>query len=492
MVIIAALAVVYILLRIWHLTDSCLWFDEIFGVHAAEHSWAEMFSFIAQDLIHPPLFYALLKLWILIGGNDLFWLRSFPVLFSILALVPFYFLCRQLKLNHLTITGALAFLACNGALIKYSQEVRMYSLVLFFTLFSMWFFTRFLHLGKNIRLLTIVNILLVYTHYFGWLVVAAEVISILILQRIKIRQTLIMFGITLLSFAPWIIAIFRASQINADVSQNIGWIPKPNLHQIVIFFFDLIEPFYFQTSSSENHSNYLIVIPILIIIAGAKINYLINFRTVNEPARQDLWMLYFFIAVPVFLAFFLSWILPVSIWGTRHLIIVFIPVAILTAAFLESLKPEILKYSALFVLTALFMAAFVIEIRRPKQEFIWCAWENLADTPGTGKIYVFEDLIAYHFWFAKRNDSNVQVIKINNIDGLIEDKAYFLPRGFEDVKSVGTQEISVDSFHIAFRAKEFDQNNQPLKFFADKGYKIGAPQFIEAGKDRAFLVEIKK
>lgn len=488
-------ALVYILLRFWHLTDSCLWFDEIFGIHAAELSWAEMFNFVARDLIHPPLFYFFLKIWLLIGGDGLFWVRGFPVLFSILALVPFYFLCRQLKLNYLIMTTALAFLACNGALIKYSQEVRMYSLVLFFALFSMWFFTRFLHLGKNIRLLTIVNVLLIYTHYFGWFVVLAEVISILVLQRIKIRQILIMFGITLLSFAPWIFAIFRASQINSDVSQNIGWIPKPNLQQIIIFFFDLVEPFYFQSSSAEPHSNFYIVIPILLIIAGAKIYYLTNFNTVNEPPRQDFWMLYFFIAIPIFLALLLSWILPFSIWETRHLIIVFVPIAIFAAALIQSLKPEIVKYATLAALALLFITAFVIESKRPNQEFIRCAWENPAnrvEPNKTEKIYVFEDLVDYQFRFAERKNPSIKIIKIENLEGITEDRAYFLSRGFEDVKKINFDEIAGDNFYIAFRAKDFNLTEQPLKFLIEKGYKIGTPQIVEALGIKAFLVEVKK
>lgn len=482
----------YILVRFRHLTDSCLWFEEIFGIHAAGHSWSEMLNFVAQNLIHPPLFYILLKIWMLIGGGDLFWLRSFPVLFSILALVPFYFLCRRLKLSRLTFSVALAFLAFNGALIKYAQEVRMYSLVLFFALFSMWFFTRFLHLGKNIWLLTIANILLVYTHYFGWFVVFAEVISILVLQRIKIRQILIMFGITLLGFAPWIFAVFRVSQINADVSQNVGRIPKPNLTEIIYFLFDLIEPFYFQAGNTESHSNFFIVIPILLIVAGAKIFYLINFKSVNEPARQDFWMLYFFIAVPIVLAFILSWILPVSIWGTRHLIIVFVPTAVLIAAFVEILKPKILKYAALVVLAVIFCSAFFINLNSPKQEFIWCAWENLAENVESGKIYAFEGLVAYHLWFAERKNPNVQIIKVNNLEGVIKDKAYFPPRGFDDVKTVGAEEITGRSFYIAFRDKNFNQNAQPIKFFVEKGYKISVPQTIEAQSEKAFLIKITK
>src|ERR1044072_8531373 len=115
--ILAAICLVYIALRFWNLTASCLWFDEIFSIHAAAHEWENLFGFVAQDLIHPPLFYVLLKIWISVGGESLFWLRFFPVFFSIAALVPFYFLCRALKLDYSTIALAFTFLAANGALI---------------------------------------------------------------------------------------------------------------------------------------------------------------------------------------------------------------------------------------------------------------------------------------------------------------------------------------------------------------------------------------
>src|SRR5690242_4508548 len=84
-----SVGVIYACLRVWNLTASCLWFDEIFSVHAAEHNWQSLFSFVARDLIHPPLFYVLLKIWILAGGESLIWLRLFPVFFSLLALIPF-------------------------------------------------------------------------------------------------------------------------------------------------------------------------------------------------------------------------------------------------------------------------------------------------------------------------------------------------------------------------------------------------------------------
>jgi len=49
--------VLFLLARLWHLTANCLWFDEIFSLHAAEHSWRTLLPFAAADLVHPPLFY---------------------------------------------------------------------------------------------------------------------------------------------------------------------------------------------------------------------------------------------------------------------------------------------------------------------------------------------------------------------------------------------------------------------------------------------------
>lgn len=491
-VIIAACAV-FILLRFWNLTDTCLWFDEIFSVHAAEHNWQNLFRFVAQDLIHPPLFYVLLKLWISIGGESLFWLRLFPVTFSILALAPFYFLCKQLKLNYATIALALAFFAFNGALIKYAQEVRMYAPLLFFSLVSIWLFTRFLQLGKNIWILSIVNVLLIYTHYFGWFVVLAEVLAILILQRIKIRQILIMMGICLVSFVPWIYAIFRALETNADIRQNIGWISRPGLTILFQFLFDLIEPFYFQASSDQTPSNYPISIPILLIIFTAKIFFLARYEALGETQKRDLWMLVIFIKTPLLLAFLLSWILPVSIWGSRHLIIVFAPVAILLALFFDSIRERMLKIILLSALFILFFIAFILELNRPQQTFIWCAWENLAqnlDKNQPAKIYAFEDLNAYHLWFALRERENIQVQKIKSIEEIKEDKAYFLPRGFDSVTSV--DDFEGERFWIAFPEKEWNLQKPPLKNLIEKGYKIGEPKVFEANGLKAFLVEVKK
>jgi len=141
------LIVLYTAARVWRLDVACLWFDEIFSVHAAEHDWGSLISFVANDLIHPPLYYLILKGWIAVGGESIFWLRLLSVIFSVLALAPLLLLCKELKLQNSTTLVALFLLCVNGSLINYTQRVRMYTLLMFLSLFSIWLFSRYFYRG---------------------------------------------------------------------------------------------------------------------------------------------------------------------------------------------------------------------------------------------------------------------------------------------------------------------------------------------------------
>src|SRR6185295_17850883 len=122
------------------------------------------------DIIHPPLFYVLLKLWIALGGESLLWLRLLPVVLSTAALVPLILLSRELKLRANEINLAIALLAVSGYLIKYAQEVRMYSLLFLVTCLSLWLLLKYVNAKSNsitlLAALIAINILLVYSHYY--------------------------------------------------------------------------------------------------------------------------------------------------------------------------------------------------------------------------------------------------------------------------------------------------------------------------------------
>src|SRR5690606_13381133 len=98
----------------------------------------------------------------------------------------------------------------------------------------------------------------------------------------------------------------------------------------------------------------------------------------NETEKQTLILLTIFTTLPILLASVASWILPYSVWGTRHLIFVFPPFAILAAIALTKIKPAPVAGIFLGLIFVLFGAAFLIQMRRGAPVLFECAWENLA------------------------------------------------------------------------------------------------------------------
>lgn len=494
--LIVGLAIAYAATRLWRLTASCLWFDEIFSVHAAEHSWNTILGFVANDLIHPPLFYLFLKLWIGIGGESVFWLRLLPVIFSIAALIPFLLLMRELKRDRSVTILALFFIAFNGSLIKYAQEVRMYSLLMCLSLFSIWLFSRYFIKGKGLVQLIIINIVVVYCHYFGWFVVLSEVAAIVIFQRIKIRAILIMLGSTFVAFLPWAIAVTSFARAGAEVGQNIGWMQKPSLVNIIQLVLSLVEPFYFAASNADPFSIYKVSLPILLILAIGATLFCVKWnRNKTSADSEPLWMLVIFAGMPVLIAFAASWLLPYSIWGTRHLIVIFVPLAILFAIALCEVEQNKLRIALLSLVVLFTGYAFVFNTQRETTQYSWCAWEPLTltyDVPAEAKIYSGEDLVAYHLWFANKAFPARKIIRIEGLHGVKEDKAYFLPRGFAEIEKVSSEELNERQFWIAFRAKSWDPNAAFINDLRGRGYNVGAPMIIDSKIEQAILVEFSR
>lgn len=496
MIAMACLIALYVAVRMWHLTDSCLWFDEIFSIHAAKHSWDGLLQFVALDLIHPPLFYVFLKLWIGIGGERFLWLRLFPVVFSVLSIFPLISLLRELKQNTRVQLICLFLLTFNGTLLKYSQELRMYSLMMCFALFSMWFFARYFFKGKSFIPLVIVNILLVYTHYYGWLVVGSEVAAILIFQRIKWRRIMAMFAITFVGFTPWIYAVWTAAQTGTGLTQNIGRTPRPGAFDLTKLVLNLVEPFYSSPTTADTISIFSIAVPLFLISVVVIGMYLAQRKSFEVIEKQVADLLVLFVVFPIVAAFVGSWILPHSVWGTRHLIAIFAPLAILIAISLTKISAPRLRVAFSTIVVLFVVYAFALALQRSVPQTSWCAWQPFAVQAATekpAKIYVFEDLIAYHFWFAlEHKETPPEVAKIRSIEGVAEDLGYFLPRGFADVKTIDIAEVVDETVWIAYRGSRIDVQQQPLKGFVDRGYKMTKSEVFVAQGENAFLMLLEK
>jgi hypothetical protein len=373
----------------------------------------------------------------------------------------------------------------------------MYSLLMCLSLFSMWLFARYFQKGKSLIALTIVNVVLVWTHYFGWFVIASEVAAVLVFQRIKWRPILTMCGVAVGAFIPWAVSIFLATKDGSGLSQNIGWMQRPGVLEAVKFKLALVEPFYSQASNADPTSIYKVSIPLLIIVSIAVIAFVVGWRHRTIDEKRSVGFLFLFAGVPLTAAFIGSWMLPYSIWGTRHLIIAFPPTLLLIAISLAKLPAANLRVSLITLQLLLISYAAVVYAFQLPPKHIWCEFEAAANEInkfGSTKVYVFEDLAAYHLWFALRNsEKQIDISRIDNVNGMTEDPAYFLPRGFDDVTRRNIPSVTDDSVWIVYRSREFDYTTlPPLKGFDEAGYEINEVETFPAGDWAVYAVRLVK
>lgn len=492
-------SLLYLATRFWQLTASCLWFDEIFSVHAARHSWMSLLGFVVEDIVHPPLFYALLKIWIGIGGDHVLWLRLLPALFAALALGPFLLLCRELKIGLTAVNVAVLLLAISSYFLKYAQTLRMYSLLLLLGLASAWLCMRLMkdQARRVSWALVIVNLLLVYTHYFGWALVAAELIVCAVLAREKfaalVWQTL---GLAV-GFGPWAWAVAGAVVRQRGLQQNIGWAPQPRLGEAVNFYFALHEIHHFRWN--------IIVALVLFVVPLALLIWRV-FRHRRDVAmtatRRTMFVLATFAFTPTAGAFVLSHALPQSIWGGRHLIGAAVFYVLLVAVGLDAVRPALWRTALLVAVGCwLFAAGAAVLVRRPEQN-IWCAWEPLTErvrresaAESVTQIFVFEDLIAYHVWFALDTvqERRLHVVRVRGIASIAEDPAYFLPRLFDDVEvKEGSSAIAGERFWLAFRNSSQNEEDLLLKIVRERGYEIDERFEINTPDGTALMVGARR
>jgi hypothetical protein len=501
-IIFAITFVAFVAARLWHLSATCLWFDEVFSVHAARHSWTEMFRFVAADIIHPPFFYAVLKVWITLGGESLIWLRLLPVLLAVVTIAPFYLLCRELNLKPAERNFAFLLIAVSGFLIKYAQEVRMYSLLLFLSVTSVWLFARFVRTSrvKTLVALSVCNLLLVYTHYYGWLLVFAQLCVVLTWYRKRLKSFLPSIVALIFAYLPWVYAVVTFREPARGLAQNIGWINRPSLRELAEYFLVLNKPFLFSQSTLDRADSFLIGwLALLLVAVALAILFFRRWRgrAFNEAERIMLVLTF----VPLILAAGLSWLLPYSIWGTRHLIISAVPFFILAGIAFANLQPYWVKLTVQIGLGSVMLLAGVVYLLKPVPTMSWCEWNSLvqqvpAATPDepTRVVYTFEDLVAYHVWFAPTltGKTNIKVKVVKDLPGVPDDPAFFLPRRFSEVETVPAADIDGQHIWIAFRARRWDESRPPMSHVKTLGYQTRNVLSSVALGEQTFLVELTR
>jgi mannosyltransferase len=130
-------------LRVYRLDAQSIWWDEGHSIQMASAALAQIPTLPGMD-VHPPGYFVLLHQWMSIAGQSEFALRYLSLAFSLLTVALLMRFGWALAahaggfLNRTSlVVGGLA--ALSPLYVAYAQEVRMYAVVTFFALASVYF-----------------------------------------------------------------------------------------------------------------------------------------------------------------------------------------------------------------------------------------------------------------------------------------------------------------------------------------------------------------
>ncbi len=208
--------------RILHIGDQSLWLDE--GISYWNQKQPDMIGWMAVKDVHPPLYFALLHVWIGLTGTSAVAMRLFSALAAMLSVAAVVPLARLLARNRsreeawiIPVMAALL-LALSDSEISLAQDARMYSLRTLLALASVFFYMRWSRRPGVVRAALWVGTLaaLYHLNYVGAFMGAIQGLHALLFLRGRKRVGAIaLLALSVTLFLPWFV-VYGWGQRNTD------------------------------------------------------------------------------------------------------------------------------------------------------------------------------------------------------------------------------------------------------------------------------------
>ncbi|MCB9070115.1 MAG: glycosyltransferase family 39 protein [Calditrichae bacterium] len=290
--LLGGLFAITIFTRFFAIGADSLWLDEGLSIRLAAHPFDQIFAAAAPVDHNPPLFLYLLHFWLNIFGTGEIAARSFSALCSIAAFPLIWLLARRLFDKKIALLTLLIF-AISPFQVYYAQETRSYALLNLLSLASVFCFLEWLRNNRKIWQIALlaVNILLVYSHIFGWFIVLFENLWWLYLALQKkpapsLPNWLILQGLTALAFLPYALHLM---QLVLQIQKGY-WINPPEVKHFLATFI--------QFGGSISLGIFAIIFALLGVGFG-----------VRSPQKSSLKFLMFWMLTPILVPITMSLVL---------------------------------------------------------------------------------------------------------------------------------------------------------------------------------------
>ncbi|MDB5244756.1 MAG: rane protein-like protein [Parcubacteria group bacterium] len=328
--------------------------DESQSLWQVSRSLSGILTLVAGD-VHVPLYHVLLHYWRMAFGESVTIARLFSLFFFVLSVPALYLLGSRAYNKRTGLLVAFLF-AISPFMNWYASEIRMYTLFVFLTIMSQYFFIRIMQ-EERPRLATwasytLIAILGVFTHYFFFLSLIAQAVYFFLRHRIFPKYTLRLFigsGIVVaLAIAPWVwYVLFRGV---------VGFQEPSLVAPSFVDLFSTFSQFLFGFQSDALNTIFLSLWPIAVILGLVALRRSVRFLPQTE-----------YFIVSILLSFGLTFFgshLFAPIFVSRYLIFT-IPAFYLIVASLFSTYTKGFRRVIQGALVTLMLVTFGIQVTSP-------------------------------------------------------------------------------------------------------------------------------
>jgi len=348
-------------LSFYSIAAKSVWLDEAISIALARLDWPGMWRAIAAEEPNMALYHVLLHFWLQLGTEE-FAVRSMSAILAIASIAPVYGIGTRLLGSNTGLIASLL-LTVNAFFIRYAQEARAYSLVLFLGAASSYLFLRAIERpsGKKWAIYVIVGALSMYAHFFGVWVIAAHFFAAMVFGNGLVRRRDLIFSHSFIALlaSPLLVPILSPG----SYSNHIGWLEKPSLGKLA----DLFE-------ALTGYGGPVLASVYAVVCSYALLYAVIHRRTPGVrfiPWRYA--FLFSWLFLPVLGSFLFS-ILLKPIFHFRYLIIALPALVLIAGDGVQHIRPAWLKLATLGLLLALSCPGLVA-LYREEEPFIRENWK---------------------------------------------------------------------------------------------------------------------
>ena len=326
--ILVGLLLVAFATRVHSLQFQSLWRDEVDAIYFATRDWGAVLSMFTRPGENGPLYFLLLRPWIALLGSSELSVRYFSLMFGVVSVALTYQLGRRILPALPSLLGA-ALVCLSPYLVWYSQEAKMYALLLSLSILSTWLLLKALQGAGWVNWLgyVIVTSLSLYVHILSVALLPFQFL-VFVLGGARFRShwrgALIAFSCLVLPYLPlvrWEIPTLLSAFETGHSFYTLGSMLRM-LFQVLAFAF--------RPPSTVEVSLFLFLIMTGTFLYG----HPNRSGSVLESCPQCLLWLY--LLVPVCVVYFISIGMP--IFAERYLIAVATPFYLLLGAGLFAVR----------------------------------------------------------------------------------------------------------------------------------------------------------